>query len=51
MRETTGNDDGIDAIHCCIAMPQKFRLAANEAHGLEHVLLAVRTGEDDDPDA
>jgi hypothetical protein len=32
-------------------VPQKFRLATNKAHGLEHVLLTVRTGEDDDPDA
>jgi hypothetical protein len=51
MRETAGNDDGIDTIHCCIAVPQKFRLATNKSHGLEHVLLTVRTGEDDDPDA
>jgi hypothetical protein len=51
MRETTRNDNGIDTIHCCIAVPQKFRLATNKAHGLEHVLLTVRTGEDDDPDA
>jgi S-ribosylhomocysteine lyase LuxS involved in autoinducer biosynthesis len=41
MRETAGNDDSIDTIHCCIAVPQKFRLTTNEAHGLEHVLLTI----------
>jgi hypothetical protein len=50
MCETSGNDDGVDTIHCCIAVPQKFRLATNEAHRLEHVLLTIRTGEDDNPD-
>jgi hypothetical protein len=48
--EPARQDDGVDPADAGIAVPQEAGLAAQAAHGLGHVELAVGAGEYDDAD-
>src|SRR5262249_18609521 len=48
--EAAGHDDGVDAVDRAVAVPEQPGVGAEVAHDLEHVELAVRPGEQHDPD-
>ncbi|HEY6414871.1 MAG TPA: hypothetical protein VIX41_01495, partial [Acidimicrobiales bacterium] len=51
MGEPPGQHDGVYVAERRVAVPQQLGLTPEAAHGLDHVELAVRPREDDDPDA
>ena len=48
--EAAGDDHRVDIADRAVAVPQQSGLAAEVGDGLDHVLLAVRTREEDDAD-